>query len=171
MPPWRVTAAVPEALLERTAGAFAIAGGTILLAIAALTGIDVLLRLADLIAPGRLGIVKGYEDLVRLLVSAAVPLLFPWCQLRRGHVAVDLVAERLPAAARRVLEGAGTAATAAVALFLAFWMVQGLLETRADGRIAGVLGWPEWPFYLPGLLALLLWAVIAADQLRTGRRA
>jgi TRAP-type C4-dicarboxylate transport system permease small subunit len=162
---------VLEALLERLAGAFAIAGGTILLAIAALTGLDVLLRVADLLAPGRLGIVKGYEDLVRLFVSAAVPLLFPWCQLRRGHVAVDLVAERLPPAARRVLEGAGTAATAAVALFLAFWMVQGLAESRADGRIAGVLGWPEWPFFLPGLLALLLWAVIAADQLRTGRRA
>lgn len=158
-------------MLERLAAAFAIAGGTILLAIAALTGIDVLLRAVDLLAPGRLGIVKGYEDLVRLFVSAAVPLLFPWCQLRRGHVAVDLLAERLPAGIQRGLETVGVALTAALALFLAFWMVQGLEESRADGRIAGVLGWPEWPFYLPGLLALVLWALIAADQLRAGRPA
>lgn len=158
-------------MLERLAAAFAIAGGTILLAIAALTGIDVLLRAVDLVAPGRVGIVKGYEDLVRLFVSAAVPLLFPWCQLRRGHVAVDLLAERLPAAVQRGLETVGLALTAALALFLAFWMVQGLEESRADGRIAGVLGWAEWPFYLPGLLALVLWAAIATDQLRAGRRA
>jgi TRAP-type C4-dicarboxylate transport system permease small subunit len=158
-------------VLERLAAAFAIAGGTILLAIAALTGIDVLLRAVDLVAPGRVGIVKGYEDLVRLFVSAAVPLLFPWCQLRRGHVAVDLLAERLPAGIQRGLETVGLALTAALALFLAFWMVQGLEESRADGRIAGVLGWAEWPFYLPGLLALVLWAAIATDQLRAGRRA
>lgn len=158
-------------MLERLAAAFAIAGGTILLAIAAVTGINVLLYLVDLVAPGRLGIVRGYEDLVRLGVGAAVPLLFPWCQLRRGHVAVDLVAERLPPPVRNGLEASGLGLTGSIALFLAFWMAQGLLESRADGRIAGVLGWPEWPFFVPGLFSLLLWAAIAADQLRGGRRA
>ncbi|MCS6779145.1 MAG: TRAP transporter small permease [Geminicoccaceae bacterium] len=158
-------------MLERLAAAMAIAGGTLLLAIAAVTGINVLLYLADLVAPGRLGIVRGYEDLVRLLVSAAVPLLFPWCELRRGHVAVDLLAERLPRAAQRVLETAGVSLSAALALFLAFWMVQGMLETRADGRVASVLGWPEWPFYLPGILALLLWAAVALERVRKGRPA
>jgi TRAP-type C4-dicarboxylate transport system permease small subunit len=158
-------------VLERAAAAMAIAGGTILLAIAALTGLNVLLHVADAIAPGRLGIVPGYEDLVRLWVGAAVPLLFPWCELRRGHVAVDLLAERLPAAAQRALERLGVALSLALALFLAFWMAQGLLETRADGRIASVLGWPEWPFFLPGLAALLLWAAVAAARLLPGRRA
>lgn len=156
-------------MLERLAAAMAIAGGTILLGIAAVTGLNVLLYLADLVAPGRLGIVRGYEDLVRLWISAAVPMLFPWCELRRGHVAVDLLAERLPEPARRALEAAGVALSAALALFLAFWMVQGLLETRADGRIASVLGWPEWPFYLPGIAALLLWAAVAIARLRPGR--
>jgi TRAP-type C4-dicarboxylate transport system permease small subunit len=158
-------------VLERAAAAMAIAGGTILLAIAAVTGLNVLLHVADAIAPGRLGIVPGYEDLVRLWVGAAVPLLFPWCELRRGHVAVDLLAERLPAAAQRALERLGVALSLTLALFLAFWMAQGLLETRADGRIASVLGWPEWPFFLPGLAALLLWAAVAAARLLPGRRA
>lgn len=157
-------------LLERLAAAFAIAGGTILLAIAAVTGLNVLLYAADLVAPGRFGIVHGYEDLVRLWVSAAVPLLFPWCELRRGHVAVDLLAERLPERIRRVLDRTAVALSFALALFLAYWMVQGLLETRADGRIAGVLGWPEWPFYLPGLAALALWAAVAGGRLLPGSR-
>lgn len=158
-------------MLERLAAAFAIAGGTILLAIAAVTGLNVLLYLADALAPGRLGIVKGYEDLVRLWVGAAVPMLLPWCELRRGHVAVDLLAERLPERIRRVLDRTAVALSFALALFLAFWMVQGLLETRADGRIAGVLGWPEWPFYLPGLAALALWAAVAGARLLPGSRA
>ncbi len=158
-------------MLERLAAAFAIAGGTILLAIAAVTGINVLLYLADLVAPGRLGIVRGYEDLVRLGVGAAVPLLFPWCELRRGHVAVELLVERLPAGAQRALETVGVALGAAIALFLAFWMAQGLVETRADGLVAGVLGWPEWPFYVPGLAALLLWAAIALGRLLPERSA
>lgn len=156
-------------MLERLAAGWAIAGGTILLAIAAVTGLDVLLRLGAAVAPGRLGIVRGYEDLVRLLVSAAVPMLFPWCELRRGHVAVDVLADRLPAAIRRLLERAATALAAALALFLAWWMAQGLLETRADGRIASVLGWPEWPFFLPGLLSLLLWAAVALARLVASR--
>lgn len=157
-------------MLERLAATTAIAGGTILLAIAAVTGLDVLLRIADALAPGRLGIVRGYEDLVRLGVGAAVPMLFPWCELRRGHVAVDLVAEHLPAGVQRALERVGVATSLALALFLAFWMAQGMLETRADGRIASVLGWPEWPFYLPGLASLLLWAAVAGGRLLPGPR-
>ena len=57
---------------------------------------------------------------------------------------------------------------AVMALFLAYWMVLGLLETRADGALSRVLGWPEWPFYLPGIASLLLWAAIAAYQVFAG---
>ncbi len=148
-------------MLERLAAGSAIAGGLVLLAIAGLTGLNVLLYLADVAVPGRLGVLRGYEDLVRLFVSAAVPLLFPWCELRRGHVAVDLLADHLPAVLRRLLGRIGRLASGAIALFLLYWMVQGMLETRADGRVASVLGWPEWPFYLPGLVGLALWAAVA----------
>ena len=40
-----------------------------------------------------------------------------------------------------------------------------MLETRADGALSRVLGWPEWPFYLPGIVSLLLWAAVAAVQI------
>ena len=51
---------------------------------------------------------------------------------------------------------------------MAYWMVLGLLETRADGALSRVLGWPEWPFYLPGIASLLLWAAIAGSQVFAG---
>ena len=30
-----------------------------------------------------------------------------------------------------------------------------------------MLNWPEWPFYLPGLVSLGLWAVVAAEAVMT----
>ena len=45
-----------------------------------------------------------------------------------------------------------------------------MVETRADGLVSPVLDWPEWPFYLPGLVSLALWALVAAEQLRESLR-
>ena len=82
-----------------------------------------------------------------------------------GHVAVDLFVKWLPPRIRRGFDIAIAFAMAGLAAFLAFWMTVGLLETRADGALSRVLGWPEWPFYLPGLVSLLLWAAVAGAQL------
>ena len=107
----------------------------------------------------------GYEDFVRLAISAAGLMFFPWCQWHRGHVAVDLFMERAPMIVQRRIDQIWLAATAAVALFLGYWMVFGLLENRSDAVVTGVLGWPEWPFYVPGIASLVLWAAIALAQL------
>jgi TRAP-type C4-dicarboxylate transport system permease small subunit len=100
-------------------------------------------------------------------------MLFPYCQLRRGHVAVDLIVERMPQAVQRAIDVISLIGMTLLVLFLLYWMVIGMLETRADHAISRVLGWPEWPFYLPGLVSLALWALVAAlDAGRTlrGRR-
>ena len=31
--------------------------------------------------------------------------------------------------------------------------------------VSPVLGWPEWPFYLPGIVSLALWALVALSQI------
>ncbi len=54
---------------------------------------------------------------------------------------------------------------ACLSVFLAYWMILGMLETRADHALSRVLGWPEWPFYLPGVVSMLLWSTVAALQL------
>jgi hypothetical protein len=48
-------------------------------------------------------------------------------------------------------------------------MAVGLVEARADGTASFLLGWPEWPFYAPGVLSLVLWAAIAAAQAVEGQ--
>ncbi|MDJ0937033.1 MAG: TRAP transporter small permease [Kiloniellales bacterium] len=154
-------------LVEKLAVAWALIGGLVLLAIVLVTtanaGAFTLDRLARIFG-GTVSGLPGYEDFVRLAVSVAALMLLPYCQLRRGHVAVDLFAKWLPPRVRQALDTSIALAMAALAAFLAFWMTAGLLETRADGALSRVLGWPEWPFYLPGIASLLLWTAVAALQ-------
>ncbi|GMG82153.1 hypothetical protein LNKW23_13660 [Paralimibaculum aggregatum] len=149
--------------LARLAEWWALGGGLLLLAIVAVTSWNAGAFLLSWLGLGTQGL-PGYEDAVRLMVSAAALMFFPLCQLRRGHVAVDLFVRALPGGLRRGLDRLWLAATAAAALFLGYWMVIGLLETRADRTASSILGWPEWPFYAPGVISLALWAAIAAVQ-------
>ncbi len=160
-----------RALLEKTVTWWALMGGAILLAIVLVTAVNVgafgLDRIARLFG-GTVTALPGYEDFVRLAISAAALMLFPYCQLHRGHVVVDLLVSRVPRGLQRTLDTISLLAMAGLALFLAYWMVLGMLETRADGALSRVLGWPEWPFYLPGIASLVLWATIAAYQVFEG---
>lgn len=157
-------------VLERAASVWAALGGVVLLLIVAVTvanatafGLDKIARLVG----GTVSGLSGYEDFVQLAMGAAAPMFLPYCQLRRGHLAVDLFTTSARPSAKRAIDGVGLLLTAIAALFLAYWMVIGMLETRADNALSRVLGWPEWPFYAPGALSLLLWAAIALAQFKT----
>ena len=136
-------------IAERVSAAWAVAGGLVILAIMLVTSVNVgafaLDRLARLFG-ANVGALPGYEDFVRLAVSCAALMFFPYCQLRRGHVAVDLFVSLFPRVVKRALDRLWLAAIVALALFLAYWMCLGMLETRADRALSPVLGWPEWPF-------------------------
>lgn len=157
------------AAVRRLAEAWAIAGGLLLLAIVLVTTANAGAFAADRAARawgGTVAGLPGYEDFVRLVLGGAALMFFPHAQAQRGHVAVDLFVAYLPAGLRRALEAVWLLATAALALFLAWWMTAGMLRARSDALVTGVLGWPDWPFYLPGIASLLLWAAVAATQLR-----
>ena len=147
-----------QRMLSTLAAAWALFGGLLLLVIVVVTCWNVMAFVV-----GVRGL-PGYEDAVRLLLSAAALTFFPWCQVRRGHVAVDVLVGALPRRVRAGLDRLALAATAALAAFLAYWMALGLLETRADRAASSILGWPEWPFYAPGVISLLLWAAVATTQ-------
>lgn len=158
----------PAALLWRLADLMALAAGALLFAIVAVTTTNVAAFALDRIARlsgGTVGGLPGYEDFVQLAVSGAALMILPCCQARRGHVAVDLFLARAPRALQRGIDRAWLLLTAAVALFLGYWMVLGMIEARGDGMLTSVLGWPVWPFYLPGIAAMPLWAAIALAQI------
>jgi TRAP-type C4-dicarboxylate transport system permease small subunit len=70
-----------------------------------------------------------------------------------------------PPAMQRALDFASTTAMVGLALFLTYWMTLGMFETLDDGALSRVLGWPEWPFYAPGVVSLFVWALVAGRQL------
>ena len=155
--------------IRRLAEIWATAGGVALLAIVLVTTTNVGAFAADRVARAWGGAVPGlpgYEDFVRLAIGGAALMFFPHAQARNGHVAVDIFVEYLPAWLRRVLDRAWLVLTILLALFLAGWMWDGMLQAREDALVTGVLGWPDWPFYLPGIASLVLWAAVAATQLR-----
>ncbi len=148
--------------------AWAILGGLILLAIVGVTVTNVGAFTLDRIARmwgGSVGALPGYEDFVRLAIGSAIPMFLPYCQYRRGHLAVDLFLRRAPAGLRNGIDRLSLILMVGLTLFLAYWMVEGLFETREDGTLSPVLGWDEWPFYVTGIISLILWAVVAFMQI------
>jgi len=157
-------------LLRSAARLWAMLGGAVLLGIVVVTaanaGAFALDRIARLMG-GEVGALPGYEDFVTLAVGTAIPMFLPWCQAERGHLAVDLFLSRAPASFRRGIDRLSLVSMAALALFLAYWMTLGLFETREDGALSPVLGWQVWPFYISGIVSLVLWSMIATVQALT----
>lgn len=157
------------AVLRRLVDVFAVLGGVILLVIVAVTTTNttafILDRFAGLFGADVSGL-PGYEDFVQLAISSAALMFFPYCQAQRGHVAVELLMDQLPQILQRAFDKLWLFLTAAMALFLAYWMVFGLLESRSDAVVTSVLGWPVWPFYIPGLASMILWALVSLVQIK-----
>ncbi|MEM6669341.1 MAG: TRAP transporter small permease subunit [Pseudomonadota bacterium] len=154
--------------LDAICGAWSLLGGAVLLAIVAVTaanagafGLDKLARLGG----GTVSGLPGYEDFVRLAMGSAAPMFLPYCQCRRGHLAVDFFADYLPRPLQQAIDKLSLILIAALAAFLAWQMTLGMLETRADNALSRVLGWAEWPFYLTGVASMALWAAVALAQL------
>lgn len=159
--------------LELVVSTWALLGGVMLIAIVLVTTVNVgaftLDRMARLVGSNVSGL-PGYEDFVRLAISAAALTFFPYCQLRHGHVNVDLFARQFPLSVQRALNILWLLTTALVALGLAWYMFHGMQETRGDNAVTPVLGWAEWPFYIPGIVSLVLWAMVAVSQIPEERQ-
>ncbi len=154
--------------LYRLADYFALGGGLIIMTIVFVTTANVssftLNRIASLFG-GQVSGLSGYEDFVRLAMSSAALMFFPLAQVKHGHVAVDIFMNKAPVWLQRFTDKCWSVLILIMALFLMYWMIIGLFEKRADHVVVGVLNWVEWPFYIPGILSLLLWAAIACVQL------
>lgn len=86
--------------IEALARGFAIAGGLVLTAAALITTASIVGRA---LLPLGLGPIKGDYELVGTGCALAVFAFLPWCQLRRGHVTVDIFVSALPLRAQALL--------------------------------------------------------------------
>lgn len=140
-------------------------GGLCILAVAGLMSLNALFLGLDRglgrFGPGVSGI-YGTEEIVSLLASVAVLAFFPLCHLRNGHIAVGILVDFAPARFRRANAVLVHLLACAAALFLGWWLALGMVEVFQDHAVTSLLGFPQWPFYLPGVISMALWALVAA---------
>ncbi len=143
-------------LLRRTASAFAVLGGVVL-------GLLVVLVVASVLGRALFAMpIPGDFEIVAIGTGIAVCLFLPWCYVTRGNVTVDILANHLRPAARRVLDTFAACLFAAVAGLIAWRMILGLVDVFSYGDITMIVGLPLWWAYPFAVCSFALVAVAAA---------
>ena len=161
-----------EALAKR----WAILGGTLLVALSVMTVVSIIGR--ALTGYG-LGPVPGDYELVANGCAIAIFAFLPWCQLRRGHVTVDIFINRLSSRAVAVFGCLGDALVLVVSAVIARQLYLGWGEKFPYGsnalRDALAMGYkpffaettyelqiPVWMPYTAALIGAVLMVIVAA---------
>ncbi|RMD47387.1 MAG: TRAP transporter small permease [Alphaproteobacteria bacterium] len=165
--------------LETAARLLAWLGGLVLVAIAVMTVVSVSGRA---LVPLGLGPVPGDFELVEMGTAVAVFSFLPWCQLRRGHVTVDILVDRFPPRLAALFQFLGDLVLLAFAALIAWrlWFGFGEKLPYLDQPLRDALGFGYKPFFpettyilgmpvwygfalaLPGALLFVLAALLTA---------
>jgi len=142
----RAEAAVGRAV-ERIAMAMALAGGVLLSLIALMVCASILGRQLD--GLWLFGPIRGDYELVEAGTAIAVFAFLPWCQLRRGHVSVDIVVQALPPRLKALSGLIGDILLAVVAYVIAWRLFIGFGEKLPYGGdgLRQTLGFGYRPFF------------------------
>lgn len=157
-----------ETLLHRICLWWVYLSGILLLLIVCTTVINISAFGLDKIARiygHNIGGLPGYEDFVRLLIGCVALMFFPLAQAQRGHIAVDFFANKFSPSWQKYLDILWLSCTLLLVVFLCILMYFGMLESRDDGALSSILGWTEWPFYIPGIISLILWSAVLVYQI------
>ena len=133
--------------LERVARALAYFGGVVLISFAVMTVLSTIGRAFVGLQIG-LGPVPGDFELVEAGTAVAVFCFLPWCQLKQGHVTVDIIADHLPARVNLTLILIGNVLVLIVAFVVAWrlWMGFGEQVTWFSQPVRDMLGFGYKPF-------------------------
>lgn len=132
--------------LEAVARIMALGGGLVLVALALLTLVSVTGRA---LVPFGLSPVKGDFELVAMGCAIAVFSFLPWCQMRRGHVTVDVMVARLPERTRAALGMAGDMVMTLVSFVILWrlWLGFGERFPHGSDALRATLGMGMKPFF------------------------
>lgn len=154
---------------ERVAAWLAIAGGLILCAIALMTVVSVAGR--AFVWAG-LGPIPGDFELVEMGVAVVVFFFLPWCHLRGGHAAVDLLYTRFSVTVQRRLALLSEWLMVAVWVLLTWRLWFGLADKFRDRETTFILQLPVWWAYAlcfaAAVLGCLVYLAKAIHETRGG---
>jgi len=152
-------------LLETLSEKLALAGGVVVLAAALLVCASVGLRWVTSHS------IPGDFELVQIAVAVSAFAFLPYCQLRRGNIAVGTFTTALPAGLRAALDALWDVTYAIVAAFIAWRLVIGASETITNKTTTMVSGIPiGWAIAATAVMAVLLALVATATAVELLRR-
>jgi len=134
-------------MVEAIARIMAYGGGVMLTLIALMVCASIIGRQLDgwlFLSP-----IRGDYELVEAGTAIAVFAFLPWCQLKRGHVAVDVVVQTLPPRLKAFSGLVGDVLLATVAYVIAWrlWLGFGEKFPYGSDAVRGVFGFGSRPFF------------------------
>lgn len=145
-------------VIEWLARTLALLGGVVLLAIIVVTCVSIVGR--SLISIG-LGPVPGDFELVEAGSSFAVFAFLPWCQITRGHAAVDIFTNFLPLTVNRWINLIAEILMAIAVFIIAWRLLDGTAAKMRYNETTFILEFPIWWAYAASLFAAMIACVIA----------
>ncbi len=152
-------------LLRAVSEKLALAGGFVALAAALLVCASVSLRWMTSDS------IPGDFELVQIAVALSAFAFLPYCQFRRGNIAVGTFTAALPARVRAALDALWDFTYALAAAFIAWRLTIGASETIANKTTTMVSGIPiGWAIAATAAMAGLLAVVAVATAIELLRR-
>lgn len=143
----------------------ALAGGAALVVITAVTCLSVLGRELAGIVPAPLNVfgpIQGDFEIVEAGCAFAIFSFLPWCQMRRGHVTVDIFVQRLGPRVNAGLSLLGNILLTACAALIAVKLGEGLLDKRSYQETTFILQMPVWWGYAAALVGAWIFVLASA---------
>jgi len=154
----------PVKHLSRAGKAFNILACAAVIAMMLLSVTDVVLRIFGKPIPGT------YE-LVGFLGTIVVSFALAFTSMEKGHIAVELLVERLPQRAQLAIESFGNFISALLFGAIAYEAVLYALDLKKSGEVSSTLQMPAYPF-IYGIAAgcTLLCLLLITDCIKSFRR-
>ena len=154
----------PVKHLSRAGKAFNVLACAAVIAMMLLSVTDVVLRIFGKPVPGT------YE-LVGFLGTIVVSFALAFTSMEKGHIAVELLVERLPQRAQLAIESFGNLIGALLFGVVAYQAVLYALDLKKSGEVSSTLQMPAYPF-IYGIAAgcALLCLLLITDCIKSFRR-
>jgi TRAP-type C4-dicarboxylate transport system permease small subunit len=146
-------AARPRSWFDVLIDALAIVAGALIVLLTALVVVDVAARSL------RVFTLPWSLEATEYMLYAVTFLGAPWVLRERGHIAIELVVERLPARGRAFVERLAEWAGAAVCAVLFFYACRVVWQSYASGiMVQKSFAFPEWVAYagIPPVMLVLV---------------
>lgn len=149
--------------LEAATRWLAYAGGGVLVALSLITVASIIGRA---LIPLGLRPIKGDFEMVEAGCAIAIFAFLPWCQMKRGHVTVDIFISRLPERMKAFLGLVGDSllAVASYVILWRLWLGFGEKFPYGSDGIRNVFGMGTKPFFVETTyeLEVAIWIPYAA---------